>query len=77
MRNRIPIKWVSEKRWEYGPMGRSDHCRTPREAGAEERRLICPWCDSDEVENLRVQPHLMVYSYICRSCNSPFEVIKR
>ena len=23
---------------------------TPREAGAEERRLICPWCDSDEVE---------------------------
>jgi transposase-like protein len=51
---------------------------TPREAGAQERRLTCPWCDSDEVEKVsEYGPHLMVYSYICRSCNSPFEVIKR
>jgi transposase-like protein len=51
---------------------------TPGEAGAEERRVICPWCDSDEVEKVsEYGPHLMVYSYICRSCNSPFEVIKR
>lgn len=51
---------------------------TPGEVGAEERRLICPWCDSDEVEKIsEYGPHLMVYSYICRSCNSPFEVIKR
>jgi transposase-like protein len=51
---------------------------TPREVGAEERRLICPWCDSDEVEKVsEYGPHLMVYSYICRRCNSPFEVIKR
>jgi transposase-like protein len=46
--------------------------------GARERRLICPWCDSEEVEKIsEYGPHLMVYSYICRSCNSPFEVIKR
>ena len=51
---------------------------TPGEISAEERRLICPWCDSGEVEMVsEYGPHLMVYSYICRSCNSPFEVIKR
>ena len=51
---------------------------TPGEAAAEERRVICPWCDSDEVEKVsEYGPHLMVYSYICRSCNSPFEVVKR
>ena len=51
---------------------------TPGEAGAQERRLICPWCDSEVVEKIsEYGPHLMVYSYICRSCNSPFEVIKR
>lgn len=38
----------------------------------------CPWCDSDDVEMVsEYGPHLMVYSYICRSCHSPFEVIKR
>ncbi len=43
-----------------------------------ERRLACPWCDSHEVEKIsEYGPHLMVYSYICRDCNSPFEVIKR
>jgi transposase-like protein len=52
--------------------------QTSGEVGPEERRLICPWCDSDEVEKIsEYGPHLMVYSYICRSCNSPFEVIKR
>ena len=44
----------------------------------EGRRLVCPWCDSDDVEMVsEYGPHLMVYSYICRSCHSPFEVIKR
>lgn len=43
-----------------------------------EGRLACPWCDSGDVEKVsEYGPHLMVYSYICRSCNSPFEVIKR
>lgn len=42
------------------------------------RPLVCPWCDSDDVEKVsEYGPHLMVYSYICRSCHSPFEVIKR
>ncbi len=44
----------------------------------EEWRLICPWCDSGDVEKVsEYGPHLMVYSYICRECHSPFEVIKR
>ncbi len=46
--------------------------------GVERRLLLCPWCDSDDVEKIsEYGPHLMVYSYICRECNSPFEVIKR
>jgi transposase-like protein len=44
----------------------------------EERRIECPWCDSKAVEKVsEYGPHLMVYSFVCRSCNSPFEVIKR
>jgi ring-1,2-phenylacetyl-CoA epoxidase subunit PaaD len=47
-------------------------------ADEEKRRLACPWCDSPDVEKVsEYGPHLMVYSYICRDCNSPFEVIKR
>jgi transposase-like protein len=43
-----------------------------------EERLSCPWCDSEDIEKVsEYGPHLMVYSYICRGCNSPFEVIKR
>ena len=42
------------------------------------RPLLCPWCDGDDVEKIsEYGPHLMVYSFICRECNSPFEVIKR
>ena len=43
-----------------------------------ERQLLCPWCDGDDVEKIsEYGPHLMVYSYMCRECRSPFEVIKR
>ena len=42
------------------------------------QRVLCPWCDSADVEKVsEYGPHLMVYSYICRGCHSPFEVIKR
>ncbi len=48
------------------------------EVDRPEGRVICPWCDSDSVEKIsEYGPHLMVYSFICRTCNSPFEVIKR
>ncbi len=48
------------------------------EDGGVEGRLICPWCDSGDVEKVsEYGPHLMVYQYICLRCNSPFEVIKR
>jgi transposase-like protein len=51
---------------------------SPGEDDGLDRRLSCPWCDSDEVEKVsEYGPHLMVYQYICRSCHSPFEVIKR
>lgn len=41
-------------------------------------RLLCPWCDSEDVEKIsEYGPHLMVYSYMCEECHSPFEVIKR
>jgi hypothetical protein len=44
----------------------------------EPRRVICPWCDSADAEKVsEYGPHLMVYSFICRDCNSPYEVIKR
>ncbi|HKH10648.1 MAG TPA: hypothetical protein VKA73_05855 [Rubrobacter sp.] len=50
----------------------------PVEGGEEPRRVVCPWCDSADVEKIsEYGPHLMVYSFICRGCNSPFEVIKR
>jgi transposase-like protein len=46
--------------------------------GEDAQRVLCPWCDSHDVEKVsEYGPHLMVYSYICRQCNSPFEVLKR
>lgn len=38
----------------------------------------CPWCGSDRVERVGVVgPQLMSESYLCLSCHSPFERIKR
>ncbi len=46
--------------------------------GEDVQQVFCPWCDSADVEKVsEYGPHLMVYSFICRSCHSPFEVIKR
>jgi transposase-like protein len=46
--------------------------------GEHAKQVLCPWCDSANVEKVsEYGPHLMVYSFICRSCRSPFEVIKR
>jgi transposase-like protein len=46
--------------------------------GENAKQVLCPWCDSADVEKVsEYGPHLMVYSFICRSCRSPFEVIKR
>ena len=46
--------------------------------GASEERLSCPWCDSGDAEKVsEYGPHLMVAQFICRSCHSPFEYIKR
>lgn len=43
-----------------------------------ERVVACPWCESREIEMVaEFGPHLMVSQFICRSCHSPFEVIRR
>jgi len=48
------------------------------EAANDAQKVLCPWCDSADVEKVsEYGPHLMVYSFICRGCRSPFEVIKR
>ena len=50
----------------------------PTGEDGEVQARFCPWCDSDNVEMVsEYGPHLMVYSYICLTCHSPFEVIKR
>jgi hypothetical protein len=50
----------------------------PAAEDEEQRHLACPWCESEDIEKVsEYGPHLMVYAYICRGCNSPFEVIKR
>ena len=50
----------------------------PSGGDAEAQRVLCPWCDSHDVEKVsEFGPHLMVYSFICRGCHRPFEVIKR
>lgn len=50
----------------------------PGETGGEERRLSCPWCGSDSVERVAAYgSHLMVSQYICLTCHSPFERIRK
>lgn len=50
----------------------------PGEVGGEERRLSCPWCDSENVERVGAYgSHLMVSQYICLACHSPFERIRK
>jgi len=40
-------------------------------------RVICTWCGSDSTEQISAfGPTLMVSSYFCRSCRSPFESIR-
>ncbi|MGI9658134.1 MAG: hypothetical protein ACR2OD_04435 [Gaiellaceae bacterium] len=49
---------------------------TPR--GDHERAgVTCVWCESDQVERLgEFGPGLMTEQWYCRSCRSPFELIK-
>jgi transposase-like protein len=40
--------------------------------------VTCPWCDSDQVEQVgMVGPTVMVSSWICTACHTPFERIRR
>jgi transposase-like protein len=40
--------------------------------------VICPWCDSDQVEQVgMVGPTVMTSSWICTACHTPFERIRR
>jgi DNA-directed RNA polymerase subunit RPC12/RpoP len=41
-------------------------------------RVRCTWCGSDEVEQLgEWGPQLLAAQYMCLSCRSPFEWIRR
>jgi transposase-like protein len=47
-------------------------------AGGDDAKLTCPWCDSDQVEQVgMVGPTVMVSSWICTACHTPFERIRR
>ena len=40
--------------------------------------MSCPWCDSESVELVGAYgSHLMVSQYICLTCHSPFERIRK
>ena len=39
--------------------------------------MTCPWCDSDQVEQVgMVGPTVMTSSWICTVCHTPFERIR-
>ena len=43
--------------------------------GGEE--VNCPWCDSDQVEQVgMVGPTVMTSSWVCTACHTPFERIR-
>jgi hypothetical protein len=48
----------------------------PGPAGGDDE-LTCPWCDSDQVEQVgMVGPTVMTSSWICTVCHTPFERIR-
>jgi transposase-like protein len=47
-------------------------------AGGDDAEVTCPWCDSDQVEQVgMVGPTVMTSSWICTACHTPFERIRR
>jgi transposase-like protein len=47
----------------------------PAIPGGEE--VNCPWCDSDQVEQVgMVGPTVMTSSWVCGACHTPFERIR-
>jgi hypothetical protein len=49
----------------------------PGPAGGDDAGVTCPWCDSDQVEQVgMVGPMVMTSSWICTACHTPFERIR-
>ena len=49
----------------------------PGPAGDGDAGVTCPWCDSDQVEQVgMVGPTVMTSSWICTACHTPFERIR-
>jgi hypothetical protein len=49
----------------------------PGPAGGDDAGVTCPWCDSDQVEQVgMVGPTVMTSSWICTACHTPFERIR-
>ncbi|MGH2945126.1 MAG: hypothetical protein ACRDPC_02455 [Solirubrobacteraceae bacterium] len=45
---------------------------------SEPETVRCPWCGSSEVERIgEWGPQLLAEQYMCLSCRSPFEWIRR
>ena len=49
----------------------------PGPAGHGDADVNCPWCDSDQVEQVgMVGPTVMTSSWVCTACHTPFERIR-
>jgi hypothetical protein len=59
-------------------MGAMEPPAAPPGPAGDDADLICPWCGSDQVEQVgMVGPTVMTSSWICTACHTPFERIRR
>jgi ring-1,2-phenylacetyl-CoA epoxidase subunit PaaD len=50
----------------------------PPGAVGGDNAVTCPWCGSDQVEQVAmVGPTVMTSSWICTACSSPFERVRK
>jgi transposase-like protein len=58
-------------------MGAMEPPAAPPGPAGDDDELTCPWCDSDQVEQVgMVGPTVMTSSWICTACHTPFERIR-
>jgi len=59
-------------------MGAMEPPAAPPGAAPDDQGVTCPWCGSDQVEQIAmVGPTVMTSSWICGACHTPFERIRR
>ena len=58
-------------------MGAMEPPAAPPGPTGDDDGLICPWCGSDQVEQVgMVGPTVLTASWICAACHTPFERIR-